>query len=244
MSVVYASFGAGVAVCEAVAGPGSALASLPITSTTTSSTSALALALPSPTSTTSTTTSLRQQLAWPLIGLPTTGAAFLYYALRPQAASRDACQRMSPAPISMLQRAWTSLDTPLTRWAATALIAHRQGLVYQRRLTIAGVPCTLMSRADPATFRAPRLLFFVHGGGCVRASVWGGGGVYRCFVDLLLCGCCSFSSSSLTAAGACVHCGVDVCFFGGLSMFRRFDVRLFSFVRSLPASSLWWMVAI
>lgn len=87
MSVVYASFGAGVAACEAVAGKGSAISS-------------------SSSSPQSSSSSLLKRHGWPLVGLPTTGAAFLYYALRPGAASRDACQRMSPAPIAMLQRAW------------------------------------------------------------------------------------------------------------------------------------------
>lgn len=145
MSVVYASFGLGVAACESLAGKGCALAS----STTT---------LPS---------SFLEKHSWPLIGLPITGLAFLYYALRPQAASRDACQRMSPAPIAMLQRAWTSLDNSLTRWVASTVVARRQGLVFQRRVVVAGVECTLMARADPSHFGKPRCLFFVHGGGFV-----------------------------------------------------------------------------
>ena len=47
------------------------------------------------------------------------------------------------------------------------MVAKRQGLVYQRRVVVAGVPCTLMARSDPAAFQSPRLLFFVHGGGFV-----------------------------------------------------------------------------
>lgn len=50
---------------------------------------------------------------------------------------------------------------------ASVLVARRQGLVFQERLTVAGVPCTLMARSDPRAMARPRLLFFVHGGGFV-----------------------------------------------------------------------------
>lgn len=177
MSVVYASFGAGVAACEALAGPGSAVAyASPGSAPILPSTQPALIAASSSTSAKGSSSKEAQrppllhkhpQLGWPLVGLPTTGLAFLYYALRPGAASRDACKRMSPAPIAMLQRAWTSLDNPVTRWVATALVAKRKGLAYQRRVTLGGIPCTVMARADPRGFARPRALFFVHGGGFV-----------------------------------------------------------------------------
>ena len=177
MSVVYASFGVGVAACEALAGPGSAVAyASPGSAPILPSTQPALIAASSSTSAKGSSSKGAQrppllhkhpQLGWPLVGLPTTGLAFLYYALRPGAASRDACKRMSPAPIAMLQRAWTSLDNPVTRWVATALIAKRKGLAYQRRVTLGGIPCTVMARADPRGFARPRALFFVHGGGFV-----------------------------------------------------------------------------
>jgi len=105
---------------------------------------------------------------WRLLGAPVTAASFLYYGLRPGIASRDACAYMSPAPIELLQRAWTSLHNPITEWVALRLARH-QGLVWQKRVIIAGVSCYMLAQSDPslnACLYRP-LLFFVHGGGFV-----------------------------------------------------------------------------
>jgi len=107
---------------------------------------------------------------WRLLGAPVTAASFLYYSLRPGIASRDACACMSPAPIELLQRAWTSAHNPLTEWIALRL-ARRQGLGWQKRITIAGVSCYMLAQSDPSLALDPAfprpLLFFVHGGGFV-----------------------------------------------------------------------------
>lgn len=105
---------------------------------------------------------------WRLLGVPVTAASFLYYAFRPGIASRDACASMSPAPIELLQQAWTSAHNPLTEWLALRL-ARRRGLAWQRRVRVAGVSCYLLSQSDPGLGpgAARPLLFFVHGGGFV-----------------------------------------------------------------------------
>ena len=107
---------------------------------------------------------------WRLVGVPVTAASFLYYMLRPGIASRDAVHHMSPAPIELLQKAWTSAHNPFTEWVGLRL-AHRQGLVWQRRVVVAGVSCYVFAREDPGLSTEEEtkksVLFFVHGGGFV-----------------------------------------------------------------------------